>query len=68
MSGTSSAACCTPSPRWSSTKRWIWEARKAGRRGSLLANFTPLFGSHITVDLRPVPCWLPFSISSSVWN
>ena len=38
MSGTASATCWTPSPRWSSLKMLICEALKNGRIGSLLAN------------------------------
>ena len=56
MSGTARAACWTPSPRLSSAKMLICDSLKNGRNGSLLANFTPECGSHITTDLRPEPC------------
>ncbi len=41
---------------------------EARPRGSLFANFTFDSGSHITIDLSPEPVWLPWLISSSVWN
>jgi len=73
MSLTASAACWMPSPRLSSTKRLICEERKAGRRGSLLANFTPARASRITTEERPEPwaacCALRAAPAASwVWN
>ncbi len=72
MSVTVSAACWTPSPRRSSWKSWICEAWKSGRQGSLLANFTPEWGSRITTERRPEPraCMaaLRSPATSEVWN
>ncbi len=71
MSVTASAECCTPSPRLSSANRLICDSLKNGRNGSLLANFTPETGSHITTDFSPEPCSRPVGVTvatSLVWN
>jgi len=39
----------------SSTNFVIWESRKFGRSGSLVANFTWLTGSCMTIERRPEP-------------
>ena len=68
-----SAACWMPSPRWSSLKTLICEDLKAGRHGSLFANFTPEAGSLMTTERRPEPCCASrvarrASAASFVWN
>jgi hypothetical protein len=68
MSATASAECWTPSPRWSSANTLICDSLKNGRNGSLLANFTPDCGSHITTDFRPEPCVAGRRATSLVWN
>ncbi len=65
--GTARATCCTPSPRCCSLNTLICESLKNGRSGSLLANFTPDAGSHITTERRPEP-WLWSAATSVVWN
>ncbi len=62
-----------PSPRWSSLKTFTCEEVKAGRQGSLLANFTPEAGSRITTERRPDPCRVSLArraspAASRVWN
>ena len=54
-------------------KRWICDERKAGRHGSLLANFTPERWSRITTERSPEPCracsaWWAWLATSRVWN
>ena len=73
MSATVSAACWMPSPRCSSLKTLICEDLKAGRHGSLFANFTPERGSRITTERSPEPCCASSaarfaSAASFVWN
>ena len=55
MSGTAKATCWIPFPQLSSTNLLICDSRKNGRSGSFVANFTPLSGSHITIERRPEP-------------
>ena len=61
------ATCWMPGPWLSSTNLKICESRKCGRSGSLVANFTWLTGSHITIDFSPEP-WANCAATSFVWN
>lgn len=57
--------CWTPGPRFCPTKALIWESKKNGRRGSLVASLIWLSGSHMTMDLSPDPCGPCFAMAAA---